>query len=152
MLSNSQQGLDIEQLISIVGLQRVILDSQPDPSNPGQPSPVQSFLPVDKSMLVGSYDFLIFDATLPSQRMAIAAALAQAGDILMKNPASVMALNIDPKLVFYEWLELMGVKNAERFQLTQQRLGQLMQVANAARNPGGAPVPQGPSGPSGPNG
>jgi hypothetical protein len=136
MLCNSQQGLDMEQLVSIVGLQRVVSD----------PQTAQSFLPVDKSMLVGSYDFLIFDATLPSQRMATAAALAQAGDILMKNPASVLALNIDPKLVFFEWLELMGVKNADRFQLTPQRLGELMQVAGAARNAGGPPVPQGPSG------
>lgn len=135
MLCNSQQGLDMEQLVSIVGLQRVVSD----------PQAAQSFLPVDKSMLVGSYDFLIFDATLPSQRMATAAALAQAGDILMKNPASVLALNIDPKLVFYEWMELMGIKNAEKFQLTPERLGQLMQVAGAARNAGGPPVPQGPS-------
>lgn len=136
MLCNSQQGLDMEQLVSIVGLQRIVSD----------PQTAQSFLPVDKSMLVGSYDFLIFDATLPSQRMATAAALAQAGDILMKNPASVLALNIDPKLVFFEWLELMGVKNADRFQLTPQRLGELMQVAGAARNAGGAQVPPGPSG------
>jgi hypothetical protein len=141
MLSNTQQGLDMPQLVSIVGLQRVTQD----------PQSAQAFLPVDRSMLYGSYDFLIFDATLPSQRMAIAAALAQAGDVLMKNPMSVFALNIDPKLVFLEWLELMGVKNAERFQLTPQRLQELMLMAGLGGNAGGPPVPQRPGGPSRPN-
>ena len=135
MLSNAQQGLDMEQLVSVVGLQRIVSD----------PQTAQSFLPVDKSSLVGSYDFLIFDATLPSQRMAMAQALAQAGDILMKNPRSVMVLGIDPKLIFDEWLELMGVKNAERFGLTPERAGLLMQMAGAVGNPGNPPLPQGPS-------
>lgn len=136
MLSNTQQGLDIPQLVSIVGLQKVMTD----------PQAAQAFLPVDRSMLYGSYDFLIFDATLPSQRMAIAAALAQAGDILVKNPMSIFALGKDPKLIFDEWLELMGVKNADRFNLTPQRLQELMLLGGTARNQAAPATPPGQSG------
>lgn len=136
MLSNTQQGLDAPQLVSIVGLQRVLSD----------PMAAQAFLPVDRSMLYGSYDFLIFDATLPSQRMAIAAALAQAGDILVKNPMAIFALGKDPKLIFDEWLELMGVKNADRFNLTPQRLQELMLLGSAARNTSPAQPPPGKGG------
>ncbi len=145
MLSNSQQGLDEEQLVRIIGLQRFIVDSQPDPMNPYLPSPVQSFIPVDRSQIVGNYNFLVFEGTLPSQRTAIAAALAQAGDIIIKNPQAALALQLDPKLLFDEWLELMGVHNAERFRLTPQRLAEIIGVATAARNGGtpGGPPPAG---------
>lgn len=139
LLCNLQQGLDVDQLVSVVGVQKVLAD----------PQAVAAFIPVNKSMLVGNYDFLVFDATLPSQRMAIAAALAQAGDVLMKNPSAVLALGIDPKLIFMEWLELMGVKNAERFQLTQQRLGELVAMAGLAGNAGGAQPSPGQGQPSG---
>ena len=135
MLSNTRQGLDIPQLVSTVGIQRVMMD----------PATVQAFLPVDRSMLYGSYDFLIFDATLPSQRMAMAATLAQAGETMMKDPRAFLVLGKDPKLLFDEWLELMGIKNADRFNLTPERLGEIMLLAGAAGNPGGSGAPPGPA-------
>lgn len=144
-LQNLQQGLDAQQLVNIVGIQRYVLESQPTMDPLVQPA-VQSFLPVDRSMLVGTYDFLIFDATLPSQRMAMAAALAQAGDILVKSPMAIFALGKDPKPLFEEWLELMGVKNVERFNLTPQRAGELLALGGAARNQGAAQPPQNQSG------
>ena len=136
ILSNIQQGLDIPQLVSVVGIQRVV----------GDPASVQAFLPVDRSMLQGSYDFLIFDSTMPSQRMAVAAALQGAGEILIKSPMSIFALNLDPMLLFQEWLELQGVKNAERFNLTPQRAGVLMQLAGLGGNQGSAQPSQGQGG------
>jgi hypothetical protein len=142
LLANHRQGLDIQQLINIIGIQRVVQ----------APQEAQAFIPVDKSSLVGSYDFLVFDATLPSQRMAMAAALAQAGDILMKNPMAIFALGKDPKLLFDEWLELMGIKNADRFNLTPQRAGEFMLMAGAAKNSGTAQVSQGQGGPNAGNG
>lgn len=142
LLSNHQQGLDMEQLVSIVGIQRVVSDQ----------ATVQAFLPVDRSMLYGSYDFNVFDATLPSQNMAIAAALAQMAEILQKSPMSIFALDLDPQLLTLEWLERMGVKNAERFRITPERFAILGGLAGITGNPGGAPVPQGQGGPSGNNG
>ena len=141
MLSNTQQGLDLPQLVSVVGLSKVMQD----------PQAVQSFLPIDRSMLVGNYDFLIFDATLPSQRMAMAAALAQAADTMMKDPRSIFVLGKDPKLLFDEWLELMGVKNADRFNLTPQRFAEIVALAGATGNSGGSNVPPNGAGQS-PNG
>lgn len=139
MISNHQQGLDDEQLIRVVGVLKYISNAQPDPMT-GQ-SPVRQFLPVDKSQLYGSYDFLVFEGTLPSQRMAIAQAILTAGDTLNKNPMAIFALQLDPKLLFDEWLELQGVRNAERFRLTPQRAGELIALAQSARNPGGPGAP-----------
>jgi hypothetical protein len=143
MLSNHRQGLDMQQLVSIVGIQKVVSD----------PGAAQSFLPVDKTSLTGSYDFNVFDATLPSQRMAQAMALAQAGETIQKGglPA-VMILGKDPKLLFDEWLELMGIKNANRFDISQERLGMFMQMAGAGGNQGSPQNAQGQGRPSGANG
>lgn len=140
MLANHRQGLDIQQLVSIVGLQRIVSD----------PASAYAFLPVDKTQLYGNYDFLIFDATVPSQRMAQAMALAQAGETMMKDPRAFMVLGKDPKLLFDEWFELMGIRNADRFNLTPDRLGQIMLMVGAGGNAGGAQVPPGQGG-GGPN-
>lgn len=140
MNENHRQGLDDEQIIRVIGLQRYM----------EQQDAVRSFVPVDKSALIGAYDFLVFEATLPSQRTAIASALQQAGDLLVKNPMSIFALQLDPKLLFDEWLELQGVRNAERFRLTPQRAGEFIAMAGAARNAGGPPPAQGPGGQGGP--
>lgn len=142
LLSNLQQGLDEEQLVRVVGLSRYLLDSQPDPMT--GISPVQSFLPVDRSSLVGNYDFLFFEGTLPSQRMAIAASIAQAGEIILKGgPQALFALQLDPKLLFEEWLTLQGIRNVERFRLTPQRVGEIMGLAQVARNGMGPGTPPG---------
>lgn len=147
MICNHRQGLDEEQLVRVIGVQKYLINSQPDPLT--GISPVQAFLPVDKSLLVGEYDFIVFEGTLPSQRAAMANTLLQAGDTLMKNPRAVLALQIDPKLIFDEWLELNGIRNAERFRLTPQRLAELMSVAQPAGNAGGPPPPPGQGGGSG---
>lgn len=151
MLSNLQQGLDEEQLIRVIGIQRYLIDSQPTmgPAGPMTPA-VRSFLPVDKSAIVGAYDFLVFEGTLPSQRMATAAALLQLGDVLIKNPQAVLALGVDPKLLLEEWLELQGIRNASRFNLTPDRLVQIMSMAGLAGNKGSPPAPQGQGGGGGP--
>ena len=142
MLSNLQQGLDEEQLVRIIGIQRYLQYANvPDPTT-GQ-TPIGSFLPVDKSMIVGNYDFLVFEGTLPSQRIAIANSIMTLGDLLMKNPMAIFALNLDPQLIVQEWLELQGVHNAERFQLTPIRAQQLAQLGQAAGNGGNAKVPPG---------
>jgi hypothetical protein len=140
MNANHRQGLDDEQLVRIIGLQRYMENAQPDPIT-GQESAVRQFLPVDKSQLVGAYDFHVFEGTLPSQRTAIAGSLLQFGEMLMKDPRAVVLLQYDPKLLVDEWLELQGIRNAERFRLTPQRLNELMQLAGVTRNAGGAGVP-----------
>lgn len=144
LLSNLRQGLDDDQLVRVIGLQKYLAASQPDPVT-GE-SPVRSFIPVNKSMLVGNYDFLVFDATLPSQRLATAAALQELLVALSKDPRLVLALGYDPKLILDEVLELRNVRNAERFAITPQRARFLMSLAGASSNPAGAPDSGIPSG------
>ncbi len=133
LLSNLRQGLDEQQLVRIIGIQRYLENRDA----------VAAFLPLDKSQLVGDYDFLVFEATLPSQRTAIAQAILSLGDTLIKQPMAAVALQLDPRLLVQEWLELQGVRNAERFRLTPERLGEIMQMVGLVRNQGNAPVPPG---------
>ncbi len=142
LIKNLRQGLDEPQLVSVVGLSKV----QQDPNS------VRAFLPVDKTMLVGNYDFLLFDDTLPSQRSAMASALMQVGEALSKNPMLVFSLGYDPKLMLAEWFKLVGIRNADRFKLTPQRFAELAQLAGIAGNSGGAQNPGQSGTPSGTNG
>lgn len=145
MLANLQQGLDEDQLVRIIGLQRFIQYAQQvDPMT--KSTPITSFIPVDKSSLVGNYDFLVFEGTLPSQRLATAASVLQLGEMIMKNPMAIFALNLDPQLLVMEWLELQGIRNAERFQLTPIRAQQLALLGQAAGNAGGPKAPPGQGG------
>lgn len=144
MLSNLRQGLDEEQLVRIIGLQRYMKNVQPDPVT-GE-SPIQNFLPVNKSSLLGNYDFVVFDATLPTQRAATAMALQELLVALSKDPRLVMVFGKDPKLILDEILELRNVRNAERFDLTPQRAQQLMLLAGASGNQRTSPAPGTPGG------
>lgn len=136
MLRNLRQGLDAPQLVKVVGLSNVMED----------PQAVATLLPVDKSMLEGNYDFLVFDDTLPSQRTAIAAQLQEVMVALSQNPELVFALGYDPKLMLQEWFKLVGIRNADRFKLTPQRFAELAGLATASRNTGSANSTQGPIG------
>lgn len=133
MLRNLRQGLDMPQLVKVVGLSNVQQD----------PNAVQTLLPVDKTALEGNYDFLVFDDTLPSQRTAIASQLQEVMVALSSNPELVFALGYDPKLMLQEWFKLVGIRNADRFLLTPQRFAVLAQLAGAARNSGGTNASQG---------
>lgn len=141
MLCNLRQGLDEQQLVNIIGVAKFIKNAQT--------GVVQQFLPVDKSQLIGNYDFLIFDATLPSQRMANAAALQELLVALSKDPRLVLVFNKDPKLILDEILELRNIRNAERFDLTPERAGQLVALAGGPGNqaPAGGPQRAGTNGP-----
>lgn len=142
MLRNLRQGLDAPQLVKVVGLSNVMED----------PNAVATLLPVDKTLLEGNYDFLIFDDTLPSQRTAIANQLQEVMVALSQNPNLVFALGYDPKLMLAEWFKLVGIRNADRFKLTPQRFAELAGLAGIAANAGGARAPAGPGGPSAQNG
>jgi hypothetical protein len=144
MLSNIRQGLDEDQLIRIYGqynVQKAGLGA------------VQQVCKVNKSMLIGNYDFAIFDGTSPSQRAIVAAALQDLLMTLLKlPPEGAAALGYDPTLLLDEILELRGVHNADRFKLTPGRLQQLIGVAQAVTNARGAQPAQGGGGGPTPSG
>lgn len=147
LISNLRQGLDLPTLTAVIGLSKV----------QGDPQAAQSFLMVNKAQLVGNYDFLPFDGTLPSQRGGTAMVLQELLLGMSKDPRLVALFQYDPKLLLDEILALRDVRNVERFRLTPERLGQLVAMAQPAGNPGnpqraGQPRPANPgSGQAGPN-
>lgn len=141
MLSNLRDGLDEATFVRVMGMK-------------GQATP--EFIQVSKKDLVGHYDFEIFDGTLPSDRAYTAQALE---DLVAKlGPQGCAMLGLDFKKLMMEALQLRGVRNPERFELTpeqqQQQQQQLLQqnanasAANPADGTSGASSPVGPTGPT----
>jgi hypothetical protein len=106
MLSNLRDGLDEAVMVKLLGVNNTIKDQA-------------GFKPVSKMDLVGSYDFDVFDGTLPSEKAAAATVFEELIKAFASNPQAAIALGIDPKAVMIEWMELRGVRNTERFFLSQ---------------------------------
>jgi hypothetical protein len=106
MLSNLRDGLDEETMVKVVGVNNALKGGE-------------EFQPVTKADLVGSYDFDVFDGTLPSEKGASADVLQGMLEAFFKNPEAAIALGIDPKAVLMELLELRGIRNPERFMLPE---------------------------------
>ena len=154
MLSNLRQGLDEPSLVRVYGTVNTQRDMSsanalfqnippaPPPQVPGQPqaAPMYQMQPVTKADIVGSYDFNVFNGTLPSQRQAMAQVLLEYLQTAMKDPRITMVTQLDPQLMLYEAFELLGIRNVQRFQLTPQRLQQLMLLAGGQPN-AGSPQP-----------
>jgi hypothetical protein len=160
LLSNIRNYMDAQQLVRIVGLSNVVDNGQsiPPPSNiPGQPPQnnfqgLTQFLPVDKTMLVGNYDFMVFDGTLPSQRGQTAAMLQELLVQLVSNPQLSLIFQIDPRPLLREILTLRGIRNLDQFNLTPESAQQLIQLAGLARvATAGAGAQPGSNGPGGNN-
>lgn len=120
MLSNLQTGLDTMQVARVLGPQVAIEG--------------QSFIKASKADLKGSYDFEVFDGTLPSERANAAAVLENALGMLVKVPQAAISLQLDPRAMFMEALLLRGIRNPERF--TLQQLPQIPQNGNPTQQPG----------------
>lgn len=150
MLSNLRQGLDEPQFVRVYGDINAQLipgafaafkgTPQLQPAQPIAPYRVQQ---VTKANLVGNYDFNIFNGTLPSQRQQTAQVIIEYLQNALKDPRVTLVTGLDPQLLLYEALELLGVRNVQRFRLTPERLQQLMFMAGGAGN--GSPA--GPTGP-----
>ena len=121
MLSNLRQGLDQPTLVRIIGQ-----------SHTSQLPGIASFLPVTKADLTGNYDFMVFDGTLPTERNAAAMTLQELLMAMAKDPRLVYVFKKDPTLLLNEILDLRGIRNAERFDLTPQRAQELMLMAQGA--------------------
>lgn len=123
MLSNLREGLDEPTLVRIIGQ-----------SHTSQLSGIPAFSQVSRADLIGNYDFMVFDGTLPTERNAAALALQELLLAMAKDPRLVFVFNKDPTLLLNEILDLRGIRNAERFDLTPQRAQQLMLMAQGAVN------------------
>lgn len=145
MLINLQNGLDVPTLIRVYGQINTQRDAGLIANHfPNVQQALYQLKSVTKADLIGTYDFSILNGTLPSQRQAQASVLIEFLTTLIKAPQATLVIGLDPQPMAYEALELLGIKNVKRFQLTPQRLQQLMLMAGGQPNPGGAgPAPVG---------
>lgn len=120
IVSNARQGLDEEQLIKVTG----------------EATPM--FIPVTKEALIGNYDFLYFDGTLPSERQYQAQTLQEVLSLIGSNPTMAMVLQYNPKTLMDEILRLRGIRNPSRFHLPPDLTNGLQQPVD-----GGAALPAG---------
>lgn len=122
MLSNLRDGLDEPTMVRLVGLE--------DTATSGP-----LFARMDKSALVGNYDFEIFDGTLPSEKAFTAQAIQDFLKPFVANPEAAIALQLDPRAMVMDAMELRGIRNPERYRLKlppqQPQIG-----------PDGQPIPQ----------
>lgn len=133
MITNHQQGLTHEFFVRAVGAE-------------ADPGGYVKFIKASREQLVGSYDFAILDATTPSERTALAAAL---GAFLVKIPGgfqTIIAMGYDPRKFVQEWLILQGIKFPERFLLDPVRAQQLVQQTLVAQQLYAGPNPNNPGG------
>lgn len=126
MLSNLRDGLDEETYVRVTGMK-------------GQATP--EFIKATKEDLVGHYDFEVFDGTLPSDRYHNAQALEEL--VAGLDPQTAMFLGFDLKKLIMEALQLRGIRNPERFEITPQQQAQnaALNPNVIAANPAGAPTP-----------
>ena len=104
MLSNLRDGLDENQVVRLVGAEDAI-------------GAQGLFVRANKLDLVGEYDFEMFDGTLPSERVMNAQALGETMMAFITNPPAAIALGIDPRAIWLEYLELRGIRHPRRFLL-----------------------------------
>lgn len=124
LLSNCRDGMDIPQLVKAIGASNV----------QNNQFGVQQFITADKTQLVGNYDFLPFDGTLPSQRGAVAQVLQELLSVMMARPESAFLFQLDPTAILLEMLHLRGIRNVDQFRLSPDKAQQLVGLAAAAKN------------------
>jgi len=133
MLSNLRDGLDEKTMVRLVGIEETAESGR-------------LFAKADKSDLVGNFDFEIFDGTLPSEKHFNAQALQEVLAGLMSNPEAAIALQLDPKAILLEMLELRGVRDPKRFTLKPPPPGMMQPNGLPQTNAPGAVDPSAPPG------
>ena len=157
MLANIRDGMSVQQLVRVVGMSNAQNNQQGVQQLLMQPQQMQTpqgpqLIPVDKTKLAGNYDFQIFDGTLPSQRAATAQTLQELLQFLVGKPEAAFIFGINPVPLLQEILQLRGIRNTDRFNLTPDAAQQLIQLAGVARNAVSATTPQGTNGGAQPGG
>ena len=104
MLSNLRDGLDEQTMVRLIGIDPTVQHGS-------------EFAKVDKTALVGDVEFEIFDGTLPSEKQFTAQALQDFLTPFVANPQAAIALQIDPRAMLMDAMELRGIRNPERYTL-----------------------------------
>jgi hypothetical protein len=109
LLTNLRSGMDATQLVRIIGEVRFIENI----------AGVQQFMHIDRSHFDASFDFRIFDGTLPSEKNLIAEGLGEMLQTLLQAPQLIEMFGLNLQELFFEYLRMKGIRNVERFRLPQ---------------------------------
>lgn len=104
MLSNTRQWRTKDVYASIVG------DTIND-------APFETTILADPTKLAGGYDFVPYDATLPTDRQFQAGVLQELFTVLVQNPQTIQLLNKDPIKLLNYIAQLYNIRNMKDFDL-----------------------------------
>lgn len=136
MLANHRSWLSAPQLVKVIGTANLMFD-------PGMSMAATQFLQVSREDIAGNYDFVIYDGTLPSEKMANADGLQGLLEMVFGAPEFFMQLGYNPQILhelMIELLTLRGVKNVRYYQFLNQITQQLGQLGPGGVAQPGAPV------------
>ena len=138
MITNQRQGQDFTTFQLVVGQ-----DATPEAFAEFKGTPEE---------LVQNNDLIVFDGTLPSDKLYLAQSLQEILTVLLSNPEAAVQFNLDPKAVMEEMYRLRGVTKLQRFAFqgenAMQQIANLVAQQLAAQNgqpagqSGGNPGPQ----------
>src|SRR2546430_12745659 len=97
----------------------------------------EHFIGDTKQVLVGKYEFEIFDGKITSERSNTAQALEEVLQMLLQNPNAAILFGLDPKKLLREIMILRGVKNPERFALDNTTLSNIVSAVRGGAVPSG---------------
>lgn len=107
ILANTRQGRTEDVWNKIVG------DAAKD-------APWNTTILADPSMIAGGYDFMPYDATLPSDKSFQAGVFKELLTELINNPQSMQLLNLNPVKLINHIAELYGIRNLKDYSLTPE--------------------------------
>jgi hypothetical protein len=127
MLINHRQAIDFDTFRIVIG-------------DDVTPESFQAFKGTPED-LVQNNDLLVFDGTLPSDKLFLSQSLQEIFTVIMSNPQAAVQFNIDPKEIFEEMYRLRGVTKLERFSFKGESLiNQIVQQIQLQAQ-GGQPAP-----------
>jgi hypothetical protein len=85
--------------------------------------PFEKTILSDPEQILGGYDFLPFDATLPSFRFEQASLLKEVFTMLVNNPQTIQMLQLNPLLILDHMAELLGIDNMKDFSTAAAQAG-----------------------------
>lgn len=104
LLSNTRQGRTKEVYEMIVGA--LALEA-----------PFEQVIYANPMKIAGGYDFLPYDANLPSDKQFQASQLQELFGLLISNPNSIQLLQKDPTKLLKHITQLLGIKNLDDYSL-----------------------------------
>lgn len=122
LISNLRDGLDAETYVKVRGVN----------------ANVDEFtgFKVTREQLIGEYDFVVFDGTLPSDKVYMAQQIGDLLQTMMSSPEAVSMFGYDPRKLLDRMFELRGLKNLQSLKLDQNELN----GAPTQTTTGGAPA------------